>query len=133
MARVEAVLFDLDGTLADTERDGHRPAFNATFAEHGLNWHWDEALYGRLLAITGGPAVVKAAMNSGKRAIAAGPGNPPAVVDETVRFEGESNPDDEAIVVAISTAHGHQGYIVAAYGADMEAGDVALLQALTAR
>ena len=56
-----------------------------------------------------------------------------AVVDETVRFEGESNPDDEAIVVAISTAHGHQGYIVAAYGADMEAGDVALLQALTAR
>lgn len=37
----------------------------------------------RLLVVTGGPAVVKAAMNSGKRAIAAGPGNPPAVVDET--------------------------------------------------
>ncbi len=37
----------------------------------------------RLVAVTGGPAVVKAAMNSGKRAIAAGPGNPPVVVDET--------------------------------------------------
>ena len=37
----------------------------------------------RLLVVTGGPAVVKAAMTSGKRAIAAGPGNPPVVVDET--------------------------------------------------
>lgn len=41
----------------------------------------------RLLAVTGGPAVVKAAMASGKRAIAAGPGNPPAVVDETARLD----------------------------------------------
>ncbi len=40
----------------------------------------------RLLVVTGGPAVVKAAMNSGKRAIAAGPGNPPAVVDETANI-----------------------------------------------
>ncbi|HZN94386.1 MAG TPA: aldehyde dehydrogenase family protein [Myxococcales bacterium] len=41
----------------------------------------------RLLVVTGGPAVVKAAMNSGKRAIAAGPGNPPSVVDETAHVE----------------------------------------------
>lgn len=41
----------------------------------------------RLLVVTGGPAVVRAAMNSGKRAIAAGPGNPPAVVDETAHIE----------------------------------------------
>ncbi|KFE69390.1 aldehyde dehydrogenase family protein [Hyalangium minutum] len=40
----------------------------------------------RLLVVTGGPAVVRAAMNSGKRAIAAGPGNPPAVVDETAHI-----------------------------------------------
>jgi len=40
----------------------------------------------RLLVVTGGPAVVKAAMNSGKRAIAAGPGNPPAVVDATAHL-----------------------------------------------
>ncbi len=48
------LIFDVDGTLADTERYGHRPAFNAVFAEHGLNWYWDEVLYGRLLSITGG-------------------------------------------------------------------------------
>ena len=51
---VRAVLFDVDGTLADTERDGHRPAFNAAFAELGLDWEWDVELYGELLAITGG-------------------------------------------------------------------------------
>jgi len=49
-----AIIFDVDGTLADTERDGHRPAFNAAFAEVGLGWQWDESLYGNLLAVTGG-------------------------------------------------------------------------------
>lgn len=44
----------MDGTLADTERDGHRLAFNRAFAEAGLDWEWDVALYGDLLAITGG-------------------------------------------------------------------------------
>lgn len=53
-AMLEALIFDVDGTLADTERDGHRPAFNAAFAESGLDWFWDEALYGELLAVTGG-------------------------------------------------------------------------------
>lgn len=51
---LEALIFDVDGTLADTERDGHRPAFNAAFAEAGLDWDWDAALYGELLAVTGG-------------------------------------------------------------------------------
>jgi HAD superfamily hydrolase (TIGR01509 family) len=51
---LEAILFDVDGTLADTERDGHRPAFNRAFKDFGLDWHWDEALYGQLLAVTGG-------------------------------------------------------------------------------
>jgi HAD superfamily hydrolase (TIGR01509 family) len=49
-----AFIFDVDGTLADTERDGHRVAFNQAFAEAGLDWHWDVALYGKLLAVTGG-------------------------------------------------------------------------------
>ena len=49
-----SLIFDVDGTLADTERDGHRPAFNAAFRDAGLDWHWDVALYGRLLAVTGG-------------------------------------------------------------------------------
>jgi HAD superfamily hydrolase (TIGR01509 family) len=51
---LEALLFDVDGTLADTERDGHRPAFNRTFEEFGLDWNWDPELYGKLLAVTGG-------------------------------------------------------------------------------
>lgn len=51
---LEALLFDVDGTLADTERDGHRPAFNRAFEEFGLDWHWDAELYGKLLAVTGG-------------------------------------------------------------------------------
>ncbi|MBI3140462.1 MAG: HAD family hydrolase [Rhodocyclales bacterium] len=52
--RLQALIFDVDGTLADTERDGHRVAFNAAFREAGLAWTWDEALYGELLAVTGG-------------------------------------------------------------------------------
>jgi beta-phosphoglucomutase-like phosphatase (HAD superfamily) len=51
---LRAVLFDVDGTLADTERDGHRIAFNAAFGELGLDWIWDVDLYGDLLKITGG-------------------------------------------------------------------------------
>jgi len=51
---LQALIFDVDGTLADTERDGHRPAFNAAFREFGLDWDWDVALYGELLAVTGG-------------------------------------------------------------------------------
>ena len=51
---LRALVWDVDGTLAETEHDGHRVAFNAAFADEGLPWHWDEALYGELLAITGG-------------------------------------------------------------------------------
>jgi HAD superfamily hydrolase (TIGR01509 family) len=51
---LKALLFDVDGTLADTERDGHRIAFNAAFKEYGLDWDWDVPLYGKLLAVTGG-------------------------------------------------------------------------------
>ncbi len=54
MKQLKAVIFDVDGTLAETERDGHRIAFNRAFSEHGLRWGWDEALYGQLLAVTGG-------------------------------------------------------------------------------
>jgi segregation and condensation protein B len=54
MAKLEALIFDVDGTLADTERDGHRVAFNQAFAEAGLNWDWTVELYGELLSVTGG-------------------------------------------------------------------------------
>jgi HAD superfamily hydrolase (TIGR01509 family) len=48
-----ALIFDVDGTLADTET-AHLRAFNAAFAEAGLDWCWDEALYARLLKVAGG-------------------------------------------------------------------------------
>ncbi|RKT46238.1 HAD family hydrolase [Thiocapsa rosea] len=54
MLGFKALIFDVDGTLADTERDGHRPAFNAAFAEAGLDWVWDAKRYGELLRVTGG-------------------------------------------------------------------------------
>jgi beta-phosphoglucomutase-like phosphatase (HAD superfamily) len=50
---LEALIWDVDGTLAETE-EGHRAAFNAAFADAGLDWHWDPTLYARLLDVTGG-------------------------------------------------------------------------------
>lgn len=49
-----ALLWDVDGTLADTELEGHRPAFNAAFRDAGLPWRWDAPTYSRLLKVTGG-------------------------------------------------------------------------------
>lgn len=49
-----ALIFDCDGVLADTERDGHRVAFNAAFAEAQIPIQWDEELYGELVSIGGG-------------------------------------------------------------------------------
>ena len=54
MSRLRALLFDVDGTLAETERDGHRIAFNRAFRDRGLHWDWDAKQYGELLQITGG-------------------------------------------------------------------------------
>jgi len=54
MVSLKAILFDVDGTMADTERDGHRVAFNLAFEEAGLDWNWTDELYGKLLAVTGG-------------------------------------------------------------------------------
>lgn len=49
----KAIIFDVDGTLAETE-DLHRKAFNRAFAEYGLSWHWDRSLYRDLLEVSGG-------------------------------------------------------------------------------
>jgi len=56
---IPALIFDVDGTLADTERDAHLVAFNEAFAEFCLEWHWSETLYGELLAVTGGKERIK--------------------------------------------------------------------------
>lgn len=52
--RLEAVIFDVDGTIADTELHGHRVAFNRSFEEHGLPYRWDPEPYGELLRLPGG-------------------------------------------------------------------------------
>ena len=48
-----ALIFDVDGTLADTEEQ-HRKAFNGAFSRHGYDWQWDAEEYKELLGVTGG-------------------------------------------------------------------------------
>jgi len=55
---IKAIIFDVDGTLADTE-DAHRIAFNKAFAENHLSWNWDVAQYDKLLKVTGGKERIK--------------------------------------------------------------------------
>ena len=55
---IKAIIFDVDGTLADTE-DAHRIAFNKAFTEKHLDWSWDVALYEKLLKVTGGKERIK--------------------------------------------------------------------------
>jgi HAD superfamily hydrolase (TIGR01509 family) len=57
--RLKALIFDCDGVLAETERDGHRVAFNQAFAEKGFDIEWDVTLYKELLKIGGGKERMK--------------------------------------------------------------------------
>ncbi|MFM9103386.1 MAG: HAD family hydrolase [Cyanobium sp.] len=59
---LEALLWDVDGTLAEPARDGHRLAFNRAFAEAGVPIHWDPQSYGDWLAIAGGRERIRAAL-----------------------------------------------------------------------
>lgn len=59
MAELKCILWDVDGTLADTERDGHRVAFNMAFDEAGHEREWDVPTYGELLEVTGGKERIK--------------------------------------------------------------------------
>jgi len=51
---MKAVIFDCDGVLVDTERDGHRVAFNRAFEAFGIDAEWDVPTYGQLLLVAGG-------------------------------------------------------------------------------
>lgn len=57
--RAAALIFDVDGTLAETE-ELHRQAFNHAFARHGLDWRWGRAVYKDLLRVTGGKERIRA-------------------------------------------------------------------------
>ncbi len=54
MTALRALIWDVDGTVAETERDGHRVAFNLAFEAFGVAWRWDVETYGALLHVTGG-------------------------------------------------------------------------------
>ena len=59
VSKLKALIFDCDGVLADTERDGHCIAFNRTFAAKGYDFEWDEVLYQELVKIGGGKERMK--------------------------------------------------------------------------
>jgi HAD superfamily hydrolase (TIGR01509 family) len=63
MTELKALIFDVDGTLADTE-DVHRLAFNRAFVQSGLEWEWSQELYGQLLAVTGGKERIRHYVNT---------------------------------------------------------------------
>lgn len=54
MAAIKAIFFDQDGVIIDTEKDGHRVAFNEMFTEFGYDFQWDVDKYHELLQISGG-------------------------------------------------------------------------------
>lgn len=54
MPVLKSILWDVDGTLAETERDGHLKAFNQAFEALGVPWRWSEQHYGELLSVAGG-------------------------------------------------------------------------------
>lgn len=82
---IRALIFDVDGTLAETE-EAHRRAFNDTFADHGLDWHWTCADYRRLLKTTGG----KERMAAHRQALGAAAPDDAAIArlhrDKTARY-----------------------------------------------
>lgn len=75
---LQAIIFDVDGTLAETE-EVHRAAFNEAFKEAGLDWHWSEALYRDLLQVTGGKERIAHYI-----ALSGGLGSTPLEVDEFI-------------------------------------------------
>ena len=80
------LIFDCDGVLADTERFGHLPAFNATFREFGLPVHWSPAEYGRLLQIGGGKERMAALLTPAFVVAAGLPRDPDGQAAEVARW-----------------------------------------------
>ncbi len=74
---LKALIFDVDGTLADTE-EAHRMAFNAAFHDAGLDWYWSAALYAELLAVAGGKERLR---HYWRQTDPHGPPPPDAVID----------------------------------------------------
>jgi len=97
--QIKALIFDVDGTLSETE-DVHLTAFNDTFTEFGLNWHWSRDLYRELLKTTGG-----------KERMAA-----------FVRDQLEQNPDTDLIARIHKRKTEHYGDLIAQGAATLRPG-----------
>jgi len=76
---LKALIFDVDGTIAETERDGHRVAFNLAFEKLNLPWRWDVDFYGKLLKIGGGKERFTHYLNNYQKDF-----KPPSSLDEFV-------------------------------------------------
>jgi beta-phosphoglucomutase-like phosphatase (HAD superfamily) len=87
---LDAIIFDVDGTLAETE-EIHRAAFNRAFRDAGLAWHWDRALYGELLQVTGGKERLRHFIHSRglESAVAARPSLVAALHERKTAYYGE--------------------------------------------
>jgi HAD superfamily hydrolase (TIGR01509 family) len=85
---LKALFFDFDGTIAETERHGHRVAYQAAFDELGLGWTWDEALYGELLAVAGGKERIAAFVRERGAKLPDG-ADPRATIERIHRLKGE--------------------------------------------
>jgi HAD superfamily hydrolase (TIGR01509 family) len=131
---LRALLFDFDGTIAETERFGHRVAYNRAFARLGLDWDWGEQLYGELLAIAGGKERLRHYIERDRPRLP--PGADPARLSEEihrVKAEefaalGPGIPLRPGVLRLVREAHG-AGIAVAIVTTAAEAGVEALLRA----
>ena len=83
---VRALIFDCDGVLADTERYGHLPAFNAVFREFGLPLEWSEEEYGERLTIAGGKERMASALTPEVIRAAGLPDDPAALAEHVAAW-----------------------------------------------
>lgn len=79
-----ALIFDCDGVLADTERDGHLPAFNETFADFSVPVHWSDSDYAEKVKIGGGKERMRSILTSEVATVLGLPPDDPAALDSVV-------------------------------------------------
>lgn len=103
---LQALLWDVDGTLAETERDGHRRAFNRAFADQGVPLHWDAQGYGAWLTVAGGRERIGAALR---------------------QLEGH-DPDPARLEALQAGKQRHYAALMAAGGLELRPGVAALIQ-----
>jgi len=115
--RLKALIFDVDGTLADTE-EAHRCAFNDAFAQHGLDWHWSKPAYARLLSITGGKERLAAYVDS----LALGGGERQALTGRIAEIHETKTDIYASMVIAgrVSLRDGVRGLIDEAAAANVQ-------------